>query len=174
MQFPSKLFQTLSISGVIYQEICVGYFEAVMIIPFDEIFFSFLFCTEDFKVRETVQRQPVICLINLLSFYGWLLARLLFHLVIVFVINDFRQSSSCIKCKIFQSWRMNHTRVSSSFLLLFFLYSLGFFSLVLLSILCCGCYQHFGLKKFKNSKLFTSNLQEDICFVKVSRNISCF
>lgn len=37
--FPSKLFQGLSISEVIYLEICVSYFEAVMIISFDEIFF---------------------------------------------------------------------------------------------------------------------------------------
>jgi len=49
MQFPSKLFQTLSISGVIYQEICVGYFEAVMIIPFDEIFFHFFSALKTLK-----------------------------------------------------------------------------------------------------------------------------
>lgn len=36
----------------------MGYFEAVMIISFDEFyfFFSSLFCNEDFKVRETVWR----------------------------------------------------------------------------------------------------------------------
>lgn len=39
MQFPFKLFQALSISEVIYLEICVSYFEVVMIISFDEIFF---------------------------------------------------------------------------------------------------------------------------------------
>lgn len=43
VQFPSKLFQALSISEVIYLEICVSYFEVVMIISFDEVFFfSFL------------------------------------------------------------------------------------------------------------------------------------
>lgn len=67
----------------------------------------------------------MICLINWLSFYGWLLARLLFHLVIVFVINGFRQSSSHIKCKFLQSQWRNHTRgvfSSSSFLLLMFIF----------------------------------------------------
>lgn len=39
VQFSSKLFQALSISEMIYLEICVSYFEAVMIISFDEIFF---------------------------------------------------------------------------------------------------------------------------------------
>lgn len=56
MQFPFKLLQAFSISEVIYLKICVSYFEALMIISFDGIFFSSLFCTEDFKVRETVWR----------------------------------------------------------------------------------------------------------------------
>jgi len=67
----------------------------------------------------------VICLINWLSFYGWLLARLLFHLVIVFVINGFRQSSSRIKCKFLQNQKgitQEEFFPSSSFLPLMFVF----------------------------------------------------